>query len=162
VKAPSPALVEFFIKMKQTFMQVLQITETRMSSKDPTLHSLVNDLINESAPLAVNNRNYIVNNIPADLCIETNSTMVSDVLNKIFYIVILHTQNSVILVSARVYGITVLVLVKSKGSVDLALPGEIGHACKKAQNTGGIIEMIQCESEQSSIAYCFLNVAGAA
>jgi len=30
----------------------------------------------------------------------------------------------------------------------------------KAKNTGGIIEMIQCESEQASVAYCFLNVAG--
>jgi hypothetical protein len=57
---------------------------------------------------------------------------------------------------------TVLVQVKSKGSISPGLPEEISHACIKAKNTGGIIEMIRCESEQASVAYCFLNVVGAA
>jgi hypothetical protein len=60
-------------------MQVHQDITPRISPNDPTLHSLVNELIDGSAPLAVNNRNYVVNNIPADLCIETNSVTVSDI-----------------------------------------------------------------------------------
>jgi hypothetical protein len=143
-------------------MQIRQVIRTTMPAKDSTLHSLVNDLIREAAPLAVHNRNYVVNNIPADLCIETNDTMISSVLNKLFHTVFRHAQNSVILISAKVYGMTVLVQVKSKGSISPGLPEEIGHVCIKAQKTGGIIEMIQCESEQASIAYCFLNIAGAA
>ena len=143
-------------------MQIHQVIRTTMSPKDPTLFSLVNDLIHESAALTVHNRNYVVNNIPADLCIETNDSMVSGVLNKLFHTIIRHAQNSVILISAKVYGMTVLVQVKSKGTISPGLSEEIGHACIKAQKTGGIIEMIQCETEQASIAYCFLNVAGAA
>lgn len=143
-------------------MQIHQVIRTTMPAKDPTLYSLVNALIHEAAPLAVHNRNYVVNNIPVDLSIESNGPMVSAVLNKLFHTVIRLTQNSVILISAKVYGMTVLVQVKSKGSVSPGLPEEIGHACIKAQNTGGIIEMIHCESEQVSVAYCFLNVAGAA
>ena len=131
-------------------MQISRVIKTLMPTKDPTLHSLVNDLIHESASLAVLNRNYIVNNVP------------SDVLDKLFHTVIRNAQNSVILISARVYGMTVLVQVKSKGNISPGLTEEIGHACVKAKKTGGIIEMIQCETEQASVAYCFLNVAGAA
>lgn len=143
-------------------MEIRQVISTMMSPKYPTLHNLVNDIINESASLAILNRNYVVNNIPAELCIETNGPMVSSVLKKLFNTVIRNAQNSVILVSAKVYGMTILVQLKSKGSISPGLPEEIGHACIKAKNTGGIIEMTQCESEQASVAYCFLNVAGAA
>jgi hypothetical protein len=143
-------------------MQISRVIKTLMPTKDPTLHSLVNDLIHESASLAVLNRNYIVNNVPADVCVQTNDIMISAVLDKLFHTVIRNAQNSVILISARVYGMTVLVQVKSKGNISPGLTEEIGHACVKAKKTGGIIEMIQCETEQASVAYCFLNVAGAA
>jgi hypothetical protein len=143
-------------------MQIRQAFKNPIPLKDPSLYVVVNDLIRESAPLAVHNRNYIVNNIPADLCIEANGFIVSAVLNKLFNTVVRNTQNSVILISAKVYGTTVLVQVKSKGSISPGLPEEMGHACLKAQKTGGIIEMVRCESEHASVAYCFLNVAGAA
>ena len=143
-------------------MQTRQISNLTVPVKDPNLHILVSNLIQESASLAVLNKNYIINNVPADLFIETNGLMISTVLNKLFHTVIRNVQNSVILISARVYGMTILVQVKSKGNISPGLPEEIGHACLKAKKTGGIIEMIQCESEQASFAYCFLNVAGAA
>ncbi|HLG41308.1 MAG TPA: hypothetical protein VI461_16635 [Chitinophagaceae bacterium] len=138
------------------------ILDMSMFSKDSSLYGIVNNLIHESALLAVDNRNYVVNNIPDDLCLQTNSAVVSTVLNKLVNTVIRHTKNSVILISAKVYGMTILVQIKSKGNISPALPEDMGYACMNAQKTGGIIEMIQCESEQASFAYCFLNVAGAA
>jgi hypothetical protein len=93
--------------------------------------------------------------------IEANGMIVSAVLNKLFGTVVRNTQNSVILISAKVYGMTVLVQVKSKGLVSPGLAEEIAHASVNAQKTGGIIEIVQCESEQASVAYCFLNVAAA-
>ena len=112
-------------------------------------------------PLAVHHRNYIVNNIPADLSIETNGVIVSSVLNKVFNTVVRNAHNSVIMVSAKVYGMTVLVQVKSKGTISPGLTEEIAHAGLKAKHSGGIVEMVQCESEQASVAYCFLNVDAA-
>ena len=143
-------------------MQIRQVISSHSTAKDLSLYHVVNDLIQESAPFAVHKRNYIVNNIPADLCIETNETIVSAVVIKLLYTVIRNTQNSVILISAKTYGTTVLLQVKSKGSISPGLPEEIGYASMNAQKTGGIIEMIHCESEQASVAYCFLNVSGAA
>ncbi|MDP4261206.1 MAG: hypothetical protein Q8941_01635 [Bacteroidota bacterium] len=123
---------------------------------------MVHELIQDAAPLIVHNHNYIINNIPADMCIEASGTVISPVLNKLFMTALRHTKNSVILISAKVYGMVVLVQLKSKGNVSPALADDLGHACLKAQKTGGIIEVIHCENEQASIAYCFLNVAGAA
>lgn len=143
-------------------MQIQPVLNLLTSKKEPSLYQVVNELIQESASVAVHNRNYVVNNVPADLNIETNGSMVSGVLNKLFNTVFRNAQNSVILISARVYGMTVLVQVKSKGTISPGLTEEIGHACIKAKKCGGIVEMLNCESEQASVAYCFLNVAGAA
>lgn len=143
-------------------MQIQQVTGIPVSPQDPTLHNIVDDLINDAAALAIHNRNLVINNIPADLFLETNGTMISSVLDKLFQTVIRHTNNSVILISAKVYGMTVLVQVKSRGSINPALPEDISRACIKAQNTGGIIEVLQYENTQASIAYCFLNVAASA
>ncbi|MEI9911113.1 MAG: hypothetical protein WDO71_16435 [Bacteroidota bacterium] len=73
-------------------MEIYQVTEIPALSKDPTLHSIVNDLIYEAAPLAVHNRNYIVNNVPADLMMEANGTIISSVLSKLFHTAIRHAQ----------------------------------------------------------------------
>ena len=144
-------------------MQIQQVLNAIMPpKKNATLYGIINDLIQDSAPLIVDNRNYIVNNVPADLRIETNGTIISSVLSKLFHTTIRHAQNSVILISAKEYGMVVLVQVKSKGNIIPGLSEDISHACRKAQKTGGTIEMIHCESKQASIAYCFLNVAGTA
>src|SRR5882724_8505284 len=143
-------------------MQIQQVINSAMSHQDPNLHGIMHELIEEAVPLAVHNHNYIINNIPVDLCIEASGTIVSSVLNKLFTTTLRHTRNSVMLISAKVYGMVVLVQVKTKGNISPGLAEDLGHACLKAQNTGGIIEMIHCESEQASMAYCFLNIDGAA
>ncbi len=143
-------------------MQIQQVINTTATPKDFTLHGIVNNLIDDAAPLAVHNRNYIVNNVPADLQVQANDSIVSSVLNKLFQTTLRHTQNSVMLISAKVYGHVVLVQVKSKGNISPALPEDIGQACIKAQKTGGVVELTHYENEQASIAYCFLNVAGEA
>ena len=142
-------------------MQIHLAGPSKQSTKNSSLFKVANDAILSSAQIAIHNRNYVVNNISADLRIETNGLIVSSVLNKLFNTVVRNAQNSVILVSAKEYGLTILVQVKSKGLISPGLSEEISHACINAQKTGGIIEMTQCESEQASVAYCFLNVAAA-
>lgn len=143
-------------------MQIHQLINAALLPRDSTLHAMINNLIDDAAPLAVHNRNYVVNNVPADLHVQANDSIISSVLNKLFQTTLRHTQNSVMLISAKVYGHVVLVQLKSKGHISPALPEDIGHACIKAQKTGGVIELTHYETEQASIAYCFLNVAGEA
>jgi signal transduction histidine kinase len=143
-------------------MQIRQLITAGATLKDPSLHGIVNDLIDEAAPLAVHNRNYVINNVPADLMVEANGSIISSVLNNLVDTALRNTQNSVILISAKIYGHVVLVQLKSKGSVSPAMTEAINRACLKAEKTGGIIELTHYETEQVSIAYCFLNVAGEA
>jgi hypothetical protein len=143
-------------------MQIKQVTAMPVTAKDPTLHGIISDLISDTALLAVHNRNFVVNNVPPDLRIETSGIIISSVLSKLFNTIIRHTKNCGILISARVYGLVVLVQVKSNGNISPALPEDMTQACTKALNTGGVIEVIHYEEKQASIAYCFLNVAGVA
>ncbi|MBC7946754.1 MAG: HAMP domain-containing histidine kinase [Chitinophagaceae bacterium] len=143
-------------------MQIQQITSTLFPPKNPTLHTIVNELIHDAAALAVHNRNFVINNIPADLRIEANGTIVTSVLSKLFNTVFRHTQNSGILISAKVYGMVVLVQVKSNGQISPALPEDLGHASQKARTTGGVVEVVHYENKEASVAYCFLNVAAVA
>lgn len=143
-------------------MQIQQVTGIPITPMNPTLHGIVDNLINDAALLAIHNRNLVINNVPADLQLETSGSIISSVLDKLFTTVIRYTQNSVILISAKVYGMTILLQVKSKGHIHPGLPEDVSRACVKAQNTGGIVEILQYENTQASIAYCFINVAGSA
>jgi|EndMetStandDraft_4_1072995.scaffolds.fasta_scaffold05580_1 hypothetical protein len=143
-------------------MHIQQLINAALLPRDSSLYGMINNLIDDSAPLAVHNRNYVVNNVPADLQLQANDTIISSVLDKLFQTALRHTQNSVMLISAKVYGHVVLVQLKSKGHISPALPEDISHASVKAQKTGGVIELTHYETEQASIAYCFLNVAGEA
>ena len=143
-------------------MQIQQVNRIPASARNSTLYSLVDNLINEAAPLAVHNRNSVVNNVPMDVHIDANGAIVSSVLSKLFNTVIRHTQNCGILISAKVYGMVILVQVRSKGNISPALPEDMGQVSLKAQKTGGVIEIIRYENKEASVAYCFLNVAGAA
>jgi len=141
-------------------MQMQQVSKST-STNSLILSSIVNDLISETAPLAVNNRNFIINNVPADLRIEINDAIVSSVISKLFYSVIRHSQNSGILISAKAYRVVVLVQIKTNGNINPGLQEDIADASLKAQKTGGVIEVIHHANNQASVAYCFLNVANA-
>jgi hypothetical protein len=143
-------------------MQIHRLAATFLKQKESTLYSIVDDLIHDAAPLAVHNKNFVINNIPADLHLQANGTIVTSVLSRLFNTVIRNTQNSGIMISAKVYGMVVLVQVKSNGNISPGLPEDMGHASLKAQKTGGVIEMVHYENKEASVAYCFLNVAGEA
>lgn len=141
-------------------MQIHPFTQTL--HKDPSLFSIVNDLIHDVAPLAVHNKNFVINNVPADLRIEANGTIISSVLSKLFTTVFRHAHNCGIMISAKVYGMVVLVQVRSNGTISPGLTEDINHASHKAKKTGGVVEMVHYENKEASVAYCFLNVAGEA
>jgi hypothetical protein len=143
-------------------MKIPQVNRIPVPVKNATLYGLVANLIHEAAPLAVHNRNSVVNNVPMDVHIDANGAIVSSVLSKLFNTIIRHTQNCGILISAKVYGMVVLVQVKSKGNISPGLPEDMGQVSLKAQKTGGVIEITGYENKEASVAYCFLNIKGAA
>jgi hypothetical protein len=143
-------------------MQTQPISRTLFVPRRQTLHGIVGQMINDAAPLAIHNRNSVVNNVPTDLRVEGNGILIASVLDKLLRTVIRNMHNSGILISARIYGTFILIQVKSKGNISPALPDDIAKASLNAQKTGGVIEMVHYENKEASVAYCFLNVAGKA
>lgn len=143
-------------------MLIQQIANNKASAPDPMLHSIVTELIEGAAPVAIDNRNSVINEIPDGLKIEANQGMVASILSKLVNTIVRHTRNSGILISARVYGFVVLVQVKTSGSISPRLDDEMQSTALKAKRNGGVIELMHHQENQASVAYCFLNVAGQA
>jgi len=143
-------------------MLIQQIAAKTVSAPDPTLHRIVRELIEDATPVAMNNRNSVINEIPTGLKIEANQGMVAAILSKLVNTVVRHTKNSGILISAKVYGFVVLVQVKTNGLISPHLIDEMGPTALKAERNGGVIELMHHHENQASVAYCFLNVAGQA
>jgi len=143
-------------------MLIQQIATKPASAPDPNLHRIVTELIEDAAPVAINNRNSVINEIPDGLLVEANQGQVAGILKKMVNTVVRHTKNSGILISARVYGFVILVQVKTSGLISPHLVDEMQPAAQKAERTGGVIELIHHQENQASVAYCFLNVSGQA
>ena len=143
-------------------MLIQQIAGKPASAPDPNLHKIVTELIEDAASVAMHNRNLVINEIPDGLRVEANQGMVAGILSKLVNTVLRHTKNSGILISAKVYGFVILVQVKTNGLISPHLIDEMQPAAKKAEKTGGVIELIHHQENQASVAYCFLNVAGQA
>jgi hypothetical protein len=139
-------------------MLTKQIAGFPASATDPSLHCIVRELIEEAAPQAISNRNSVINEIPTSLHIQGNKRNVSSVLSNLVNTVVLHTKNSGILISAKVYGFVILVQVRTNGLISPLLQAEMETTAQKAKRSGGVIELMQHQEDQASVAYCFLNV----
>ena len=140
-------------------MFIQQITGRPVSAPDHSLHSLVKELIDEAAPVAIHNRNSVINEIPAGVRIQGNHRTVTTILSNLVNTVVVHTRNSGILISAKVYGFVILVQVRTQGLISPDLSNEMENAIQKARHSGGVIELMQHQENQASVAYCFLNVS---
>lgn len=143
-------------------MLIPQIAGKPVSATDPTLHRIVKDLIDDSAIIAINNRNSIINNIPKGLQVKANQGTVAAILNKIVNTVLIHTRHAGIMITARSYGFAILVQVRTQGKINPHLGLEMEPASLKAKRAGGVIEWMHHQENQATVAYCFLNVAGEA
>jgi len=140
-------------------MFIQQMAGRPVSATDPSLHLIVKNVIDEAAPMAMNNRNSVINEIPSELRIQGNHRTISSILSKLVNTVVVHTRNSGILISAKVYGFVVLVQVRTQGFISPDLSCEMETAVQKARHSGGVIELMQHQENQASVAYCFLNVS---
>ena len=139
-------------------MNSTQITGAPVSAVCPTLDNIVKDLIDEAAPIAVDNHNSIINEIPKGLALKAPRHVISETLNKIVRTVTLHTKHSGILISAKAYGYAILVQVRTHGRISPALDMEMEPAALKAKHSGGVVEFVRFQENQASVAYCFMNV----
>ncbi len=128
-----------------------------------SLHYLVNRLSDSLIPAAQRNKNFIINNVPDDIYSEINEDIVASVLSHLMNIVITHTENSCVRISAKTIGNVVLIHVKDDGCLNY---DSISHCLTEiqgqAEKIGGFVGFTSYRNKLTTIAFSFMNMREAA
>jgi hypothetical protein len=122
-----------------------------------SLHKLVDDVISVSSPDPDENKSPVVNNVPANLYLNTNEDVVALVLNGLLNAVITNASNSEIYVSAReIFGNTVKVYVKDNNCYNTyAVACGLQKVVPLAEQIGGYLNIINQRQKITTIEFSF-------
>jgi hypothetical protein len=135
------------------------ILETRDIFVPVSLHQLVNRLSDSLVPAARHNKNLIINNVPEGICSEINENLVASVLSRLMNLVIMHTENSCIRISAKMFGNVVLVHVKDDGCLNYdSISGKLTEVQSLAERMGGFVGFTSYRNKLTTIAFSFMNI----
>lgn len=128
-----------------------------------SLHHLVNRLTESLEPTARRNKSLIINNVPENICSELCISTVASVLSRLMNIVIMHTENSCVRVSAKTFGNVVLVHVKDDGCVNYdSISHNLAEIQSQAEKIGGFVGFTSYRNKLTTIAFSFMNAKEAA
>ena len=135
-----------------TMKNIIPDNRTKLS-----LHKLVDDVIKVSSPLPVPSKSPVVNNVPANLYVNTNEDVVASVLNGLLNTVITNASNGEIYVSAReFFGNTVKVSVKDSNCYNTyAVACGLQKMVPLAERIGGNLNIINQRQKITTIEFSF-------
>jgi hypothetical protein len=137
--------------------------KTLLKTDSTSLHLLVNHLIAGSLPTAVHNNSIIVNDVPAEFCIEADGYMVASVISALLNTVTGCAKNSCISISAKNYGNVILVHIRNSNStkrIDVA--DSLQQVKSLVEKTTGYVSVTSEIKKVMTIAYSFSNLPIAA
>ena len=122
------------------------------------LHLMVNRISASSLPVAIQRHSFIVNDIPADLLVHTDEHMLAAVFGSLLNTVIIHTENSCIRVSAKLYGKVVIINLKETHQpVIPSLALNLRQVQQLAEKIGGSISISSDSTRSTTIVFSFVN-----
>jgi K+-sensing histidine kinase KdpD len=129
----------------------------------PELHDLINRIATNLKAVISAKKNSIINNVPEEICIRTDEELISSALSNLLNLVITHTENSRIRITAKLFGNVILIHIKDDGCLNY---DSISHKLNKVQSIaeklGGFIGFTSYRNKLTTIAFSFINVAEAA
>ena len=133
--------------------------EAENISVPTSLYQLVNRLSESLESAARNNKSFIINNVPENICSEINVNRVASVLSRLMNLVILHTENSCIRIYAKTIGNVVLVHVKGEGCLTYdSISHNLAAIQAQAEKIGGFVGFTSYRNKLTTIAFSFMNV----
>jgi len=138
-------------------MKTINNTTTSDSNAKLSLHQLVDDVIKESAPLPVQSRTPVVNNVPANLYVNTNGAIVASVINGLLNAVITNATDGEIYVSAKeLFSNTVKIYVKDNNCYNTyAVACGLQKIVPLAEQIGGYLNIINQRQKITTIEFSF-------
>lgn len=145
-------------------METQSVTlELKDSASSSSLHYLVGQLASSLAPAATRNKNHIINNVQHDICSLANENVIATILGRLLNVVIMHTENSCVRISAKNYGNVTLLHVKDDGCLNYdSISHNLNEIQSMAEGIGGFVGFTSFRNKLTTIAFSFMNVKAAA
>jgi hypothetical protein len=137
-----------------------EFTESNHNSTQShiALYLMVNRISQGSLPVATQRHSFIVNDVPADLVVNTDEHMLAAVFGSLLNTVISHTENSCIRVSAKLYGKVVIVNLKETHQLTtFSLVLNLRQVQQLAEKIGGSISISGDHTRPTTIVFSFVN-----
>jgi hypothetical protein len=127
------------------------------------LRELAGSLADTFSRVATRNKNFFLNDIPEDLCIDTDSELVATVMSGLMYAVVRNAKESCIRLSAKTYGNVVLVHVKDCNNSDYCqVETGLKQLMPVAEKMGGCVSVTSQRHKVATFAFTFPNLPMAA
>lgn len=110
-------------------------------------------------PTAVLNHSFFINNIPADLAIETNHQWIASVISGVLATVAGHAKNTCIRLSAKKYGHIIVFMIQESGNTNsYAMASDLSQAYLLAEKIGGCLSVSVPVMDNTTISFSFPNL----
>lgn len=122
------------------------------------LHSIVSRISASSLPSATRKHSFIVNDVPADLQVNTDENMLATIFGSLLHTVISHTENCCIRISAKTFGKVILLHLKETHRLSTpAFTGSLRQVQQLAEKIGGTVSVNNNRGEATTILFSFVN-----
>jgi hypothetical protein len=123
------------------------------------LNQIVNRLLSTHLSLAVRNRSFFVNDVPADLPVGHNREWIASVISGLLSTVTGHAKNTCIRLSARRHGHIIVLTIQESGNTNsYAMASELKQAYSLAEKIGGCLSISVPVMDNTTISFSFPNL----
>jgi glucose-6-phosphate-specific signal transduction histidine kinase len=142
-------------------------TQSILKSEDvfisSSLNQLVDRLTDSLEPAIHRNKSFVINDVPENISTDINEELLASVLSRLLNMVIMHTENSRIMVSAKTYGNIILLHVKNDGCLNYdSISRNLGEIQSLAEKMGGFVGFTSFRNKLTTIAFSFTKMPYAA
>ncbi|MDP4262967.1 MAG: hypothetical protein Q8941_10575 [Bacteroidota bacterium] len=128
-----------------------------------SLHHLIGYATESLSTDAFRNKSAIINDVPGDLVVRADKELLASVLSGLMNLVIMHTENSRIRITAKLYGNVVLLHIKDDGCLNYdSISHKLARIESLAEKLGGFVGFTSYRNRLTTIAFSFMNIADAA
>jgi hypothetical protein len=123
------------------------------------LNQLAGRITGSFLSAAVNNRNFFVNDIPADLPVSYNREWLATVLSGMLAVVVSHAHNACIRLSARKYGCIIVLEIQQVGKIaNYTRDQGLQQVEQLAEKIGGCVHLTLRNTEMKVLSLSYPNL----
>lgn len=150
--------IDLLAQKLKPMVMILSSTSAAPKEETISLKTVISRLVQAVSPETIKNRSFIINEVPEELQIASNSLSVTAVLGKVFVALSRYSYDSCIRVSTKIYSNVVLVQFRNKNNLNAyALTYNLQSAQPIAESIGGYVDITSTRKKETTIVFGFQN-----